>query len=160
MTDREHRGCGAGSSAATGGDRHDASSAGAMQSAERRRLRAFGLMVGLAFLVLGAFLLWRHRPVWPALAAAGVALTLLGFAAPAWLRPIERIWMRLAGYLGWFMTRLILGVVFLLVFSPAGLIMRLLGADPLKLRFDRRAASYWEPRAAEDRSPERMERMF
>ena len=67
---------------------------------------------------------------------------------------------RLAGYLGWFMTRVILGLVFLLVFSPAGLIMRLLGRDPLKLRFDRRAASYWESRAEQDRSPERMERMF
>jgi len=76
------------------------------------------------------------------------------------LGPVERVWMKLAGYLGWFMTRVILGLVFLLVFTPAGLIMRVLGKDPLKLRFDRRAASYWELRKDQDRSPERMERMF
>jgi len=128
--------------------------------AERRRLRRFGLTVGGAFVILAAFLLWKHRPLWPAFAALGGLLALAGLAAPTVLGPLERVWMKLAGYLGWFMTRVILGLVFLLVITPVGLIMRLLGADPLKLRFDRRAASYWEPRTDQDRSPERMERMF
>ena len=160
MTDRERTSTGAGPVASPGGDQHGAASMDAVRRADRRRLRGFGLTVGLAFLVLAAFLLWRHRSAWPVCAALGGLLALLGLAAPAVLRPIERVWMRLAGYLGWFMTRVILGLVFLLVFSPAGLIMRLLGKDPLKLRFDRGTASYWEPRAEQDRSPERMERMF
>jgi hypothetical protein len=132
----------------------DASPAG------RRRLRRFGLTVGTAFMILAAFLLWKHRPAWAPCAAVGGVLVLLGLAAPVVLGPVERVWMKLAGYLGWFMTRVILGLVFLLVFTPAGLIMRVLGKDPLKLRFDRRAASYWELRKDQDRSPERMERMF
>ena len=58
------------------------------------------------------------------------------------------------------MTRVILGLVFILLFTPAGLIIRLLRKDPLKLRFDKTAPTYWHPRKATDSSPERMERMF
>jgi hypothetical protein len=130
------------------------------QRAERRRLRRFGLTVGIAFLALAALLWWKHRPAWPVCAALGGALALLGLAVPVVLGPVERVWMKLAGYLGWFMTRVILGLVFLLVFTPAGLIMRLLGRDPLKQRFDHGAASYWEMRAEHDRGAGRMERMF
>ena len=130
---------------------------------ERTRLRRFGVTVGLAFWVLGALLLWRHR-AWlplPALfGGLGAALLLLGGLAPALLRPIEWAWMKLANALGWVMTRVVLGLIFLLVFTPAGLIRRLLGKDPLELRLDRRAASYWHARSDADRSPGRMEKMF
>jgi hypothetical protein len=45
-------------------------------------------------------------------------------------------------------------VVFYLVFTPVGLVMRLLGRDPLQRRFDREAGTYWvdhvEPRSVEE----------
>jgi len=129
----------------------------------RARLRRFGLTVGLAFLVVGALILWRHRGWLPLPAPFGVLgalLLLLAGLAPAALRPIEWAWMRLANALGWVMTRVVLGVIFLLVFTPAGLIRRLLGKDPLELRYDRGAVSYWHTRADADPSPERMEKMF
>jgi hypothetical protein len=130
---------------------------------ERPRLRRFGLTVGLALLVVGALLLWRHRawlPLPAPFGALGAVLLLLAGLAPLWLRPIEWAWMKLANALGWVMTRVVLGLIFLLVFTPAGLIRRLLGKDPLELRFDRRAASYWHARAGADPSPGRMEKMF
>jgi hypothetical protein len=130
------------------------------RAGERKRLRSFGLTVGIAFLVLAALLLWKHRSLWPAFAGLGGLLVLMGLAVPRWLRPIERMWMKAARALGWVMTRVILGIVFVLVFTPAGLIMRLLGKDPLELRFDKQRASYWRTREGDDRSPERMERMF
>lgn len=128
--------------------------------AERRRLRGFGLTVGLAFVILAAFLLWKTRPTWPLFGGLGALLVLLGLVVPALLRPVERLWMKLARALGWVMTRVILGLIFLLLFTPAGLALRLLGKDPLELRLDRRASSYWRPRTDQDRSPARMERMF
>jgi hypothetical protein len=130
---------------------------------ERARLRRFGVTIGLAFWVLGALVLWRHRawlPIPALFGALGAALLLLAGLAPVWLRPIEWAWMKLANALGWVMTRVVLGVIFLLVFTPAGLIRRLLGKDPLELRFDHRAASYWHARTEADPSPERMEKMF
>jgi hypothetical protein len=146
----------------TGDERERAASARetTARAGERKRLRNFGLTVGAAFLVLAALLLWKHRSLWPLFAALGGLLVLTGLAVPRWLRPVERVWMKIALALGWVMTRVILGIVFVLVFTPAGLIMRLLGKDPLELRFDNQRASYWRPRADSDRSPERMERMF
>jgi len=127
---------------------------------ERRRLRAFGLTVGGALLVLAAILLWKHRPAWPYAGGAGALAVLLGLALPRSLRPVERVWMKLAGMMGWVMTRVILTLVFFLVFTPIGFALRLFGRDPLTLSFDRKAASYWVARGAGKRTPESMERMF
>jgi len=126
----------------------------------RRRLRSFGLTVGTAFAVLGALLLWRQRASGPPLGALGALLLLLAALLPGALRPVERVWMRAATAMGWVMTRVILGLIFLLVFTPAGLVLRLLRKDPLELRFARHQPSYWRARAPRERAPERMERMF
>jgi hypothetical protein len=129
-------------------------------AAERRHLRRFGLTVGAAFGILALILLWRQRPAWPTFAGIASAFLLLAGVAPMILRPIERIWMQLATWMGWVMTRVILGLVFVLLFTPIGLAMRLLRKDPLHLRFDPRAGTYWTRREGHDPSPERMERMY
>ena len=128
----------------------------------RRRLRSFGLTVGIALVVLAALLLWRDRPAWPYVAGAGVVLALLGLVVPAVLAPIEKVWMTAARAMGWVMTRVILAVVFFVLFTAVGLILRLVSRDHLELRFPGAQAdqSYWHPRRGQDRSPERMEKMF
>jgi len=67
----------------------------------RGEARRFGLLVGAAFLALGALLSWRGRPL-PALicGSAGAVLILLGAVLPDALGPVHRGWMGLAGILG------------------------------------------------------------
>ena len=127
---------------------------------ERRRLRAFGITVGCAFAALSLLLLWRGSRLWPYSGVIGVLLLLAGWLAPGILKPLERAWMLAAGIMGWVMTRVILGILFLLIFTPAGLLSRLLDRDPLEQRFPTSAPSYWHPRRQADRSARRMERMF
>lgn len=122
--------------------------------------RRFGLTVGIAFCVLAALLFWKERASWPVFASLGGLLLILAGLAPTVLRPVERVWMKAAGAMGWVMTRVILGIIFLILFTPAGLIIRLLRKDPLNLRFQNEAASYWHKREPRDSTPERMERMF
>jgi hypothetical protein len=129
---------------------------------ERAALRRFGLTVGIAFLAVAALVYWRHRSPVPApaiLGAAGATLLSLAGVAPSLLRPVERLWMKLALAMGWVMTRVVLGLLFVAVFTPAGLLRRLLGRDPMHLRFDRDAPTYWH-RREDDPSPRRMEKMF
>lgn len=128
--------------------------------AQRRQLRKFGLTIGIAFLVLTALLFWKERAIWPLFAGLGGLLLALAALWPAGLAPIERVWMKVARVMGWFMTRVILGLVFVLVFTPAGLAIRLLGKDPLELRRGAQADSYWHRRKPRDSLPEKMERMF
>ncbi|MCK4306122.1 MAG: hypothetical protein KAY24_17915, partial [Candidatus Eisenbacteria sp.] len=104
----------------------------AVRDVERRRLRSFGLTVGAAFCILAALLLWKDRGSWPIFAALGGLSLLMAGLAPMALRPIERVWMRVARAMGWVMTRVILGIIFLVIFTPAGLIMKLLRKDPME----------------------------
>jgi len=127
---------------------------------ERKRLRNFGFTVGIAMLVLGALLFWKEKSSWPYFSVVGGLFVLLGALAPSLLRSIERVWMKVALIMGWVMTRVILGILFVLIFSPAGLIIRLLGKDPMRLRIDRDKSSYWQKRDSASSVPERLERMF
>ncbi len=125
---------------------------------ETKELRKFGLAVGAAFaLIFGLFLPWVFSfriPLWPFIVCA--ALVVPALVAPQLLRPVQRGWMKVAEPIGWFNTRLVLGLVFYLVFTPVGAIRRLI-ADPLVLR-QRPTESYRKP--SRQRTAQSMERPF
>ena len=111
--------------------------------AELKALRSFGLLVGGVFAVIG---LWpwffRHADprFWSLIVS--VALVVPALVWPASLRPVYRVWMTIGHALGWVNTRIILGVAFFAIFTPIGWVMRLLGKDPMRRRFDPAAQSY------------------
>ena len=126
-----------------------------------RALRSFGLVMAGAIAVLfGLGLPWlsdRPYPAWPWLAAGGLAALALLF--PAGLGPFYRGWMVLGHALGWVNTRLLLALVFFVVITPAGLLMRLFGRDPMRRRFEPGLASYRVPHLRPS-EPSDMERPF
>ena len=126
----------------------------------RKELREFGLVVGGVILVIGGFLLYRHRPAGPWFAGVGAVLMACGLVAPAVLRPLQKAWMALAVLMGWFMTRLILGFLFYGVFTPIGLGARIFGKGFMPLRFDKSADTYWIKREKKERKKEDYERQF
>jgi hypothetical protein len=111
----------------------------------RHELRRFGLVMTAALAVVAALLLWRDRPAWPFFAGAAGLFVVLGLVAPVALGPIERAWMTLARWLSVIMTYALLTLAYFLVVTPMGLIRRLGGRDPLHLKLDRHAKSYWVP---------------
>jgi Saxitoxin biosynthesis operon protein SxtJ len=113
------------------------------RTSDRRQLRDFGFIVGGIFGAIGLWpLLWRQdSPRLWALALA-VALILPALAAPRVLTPAHRAWMALAEVLAWINTRIILGVVFYGVVTPIGLVMRLLGHDPMRRKLEPATESY------------------
>src|SRR5581483_9239218 len=101
----------------------------------RRKLRRFGLTVGTALLVVGAISRWRgHGPVSLGLWSAGAVLLALALVLPQALRPIEKAWMGLAAVLSWINTRIILSLLFVVAFTPIGVVRRML-RDPLDRAF-------------------------
>jgi hypothetical protein len=111
----------------------------------RRELRRFGYTMAVALALLAALLLWRHRPAWPYIGGGAALFALLGTVAPQLLRPVEKAWMILAGWLSVVMTYVVLTLAFFLVVTPLGLLRRVGRRDPLQLRLDRSATSYWVP---------------
>ncbi len=126
----------------------------------KKDLRVFGLGVGAALLLFGALALYsgRHPGLAAPLLAAGVLLVLLGAAAPGALSPAYGPWMAFARALGWFNTRLLLTLVFFLVFTPVGLLMRLFGSDPMERRFG--PGTYWRKPPPHSLGPRHFERQF
>jgi len=122
--------------------------------------RNFGFVFSAFFLLLGLAPLRKHQPVrWWALGIAGAFLvaTLL---VPGLLAPLNRLWMKLGHLLGRITTPIVTGLLFYLVFTPAGFLARLLGKDPLRLRFDAKASSYWQERRPPGPPPEDMANQF
>jgi hypothetical protein len=96
--------------------------------------RKFGLTVGIAFLVFAAISRWRGHELPPIiLGGLGAVLVVAGLVIPGMLGPVNRAWMGLAHVLSKITTPIFMGVVYFLVLTPTGLLMRALGKDPLKI---------------------------
>lgn len=127
-------------------------------------LRRFGWAVGGVFVAVGAALAWRAGGALSVPAAsllsAGSGLVVLGTVAPRGLAWPFRAWMTLGLALGFVMTRVILTVAFVLVFTPIALVFRMVRRDALHQHPDASAPSYWTRRSTGPSTRERMERMF
>jgi uncharacterized membrane protein len=119
----------------------------------KQELRKFGLITGaIVALLFGALLPWLFGgafPLWPWL-LAGV-LCVWALALPASLKPVYKGWMAFGQVMGWINTRLILGIMFYLVFLPVGLVMKVLGKDPMSRSFMAEQPSYRVRREQRDK---------
>lgn len=113
--------------------------------------RSFGLVFAAVFAIIGLWPTFTLRTL-PALhlgaarlwaLALAAAFLALAYAAPAVLKPLNRLWFLFGLLLARVMNPIIMGVLFGLVFVPFGIAMRLLGRDLLRLKIDRQARSYW-----------------
>ena len=77
------------------------------------------------------------------LGLAGVLGAAAVLASPAFGSALYRGWMFAALPIGWTISHILLGMVYFLVFTPIGLIMRALGKDPMERRFQPDAPTYW-----------------
>ena len=124
----------------------------------RRTITSFAMVVSIALLASAAYQWWRAAAPWVFITLVSIAavLLLLAAVAPALLRPVYRGWMRVGEALGWINTRILLTLVFFLVVTPIGLLMRLFGRSPIAVR---RNDSYWvdvEPHSYGDRHVEKQ----
>ena len=126
-----------------------------------KQLRWVGGLILLFFALIAAIAWWRFdaRTVAYVLVAFGGVVCAVFYAVPQWRRAIYLGWMYAAYPIGWVISHILLAMVFYLVITPIGLIMRLLGKDPLQRDLDPDAPTYWtrRPPAAE---PQRYFRQF
>lgn len=125
------------------------------------RGRRFAFTIAAAFVVIALVTAWRNRETIAAVTGVIAALMLGGgLIAPSRLEPIENGWMKLAHGLSRFTTPIFMGIVYFVVLTPAGLIRRTFGSNPLVHRAEN--GSYWEARPSREREAQRlrMERQF
>jgi hypothetical protein len=104
-------------------------------------------------------LIGGHAPRLWAIVIAVVFLT-LAYLWPAALRPLNVVWFKFGMLLGAVMTPVVMALLYVLVFVPTGLLMRLFGKDPLRMKPDPAKTSYWIIREKPGPGPGTMKRQF
>ena len=102
----------------------------------KRKLREFALVIAFGFPLIIGYLIpklmghsFREWTLW----IGFVSLT-FGVLKPFFLLYPYKFWMLIGFILGWFNSRIIFGIIFIIVVIPISIIMNLLGYDPLKKR--------------------------
>jgi len=107
------------------------------------QLRKFGLLVGGIFCVIGVWpAIFRGQPLRAWALIAGILLIVPGLVAPRVLGPVYRVWMLAGETLGWINSRILLTVLFYVVLTPMGSIMRVFGKNTMRRPFDPTVESY------------------
>jgi predicted membrane metal-binding protein len=122
--------------------------------------RTFGLMFAAIFAGLGFWPLFHGDAVRPWALLAGGAFLVLALAWPRALSWMNCAWMRFGLLLNRIVSPVAIGIVYYLTLVPMGLALRALGKRPLRLGFDRAAASYWIPRVPPGPDPKTMNDQF
>lgn len=131
-----------------------------IKNPNRKELRKFGIMLFIALSILGGLFLWEKGNVGFLFVGISGLFLLLGLTIPNYLSYIYVFWMKLAVLLGFIMNHLILALMYYVIFTPIGLVMRLVGRDPLRIKLDKHTKSYWIEKGKMEFVKERSEKMF
>ena len=101
---------------------------------QKKELKEFGILIGIVFPILVGWLLptlsghsFRIWSLWISIPAL-----ILSQTRPQLLLYPYKTWMKIGYILGWLNSRIILGLVFILILQPIALIMKIFGYDPLR----------------------------
>ncbi len=137
-----------------------------MTPCEKREIRIFARVVPLVLTIWGFISgLFLQTPPWGGRAhwwlfGIAVVLFLWGALSPRTLRPLYRAWSVFSHALGFFLTMLVMLLVYLIGFIVIGTLMRLVRFDPLKRRLEPAAPTYWNERSAAEFDKSHYERQF
>jgi len=119
--------------------------------------RSFGLVFFILFLVIslwpfihvGQFRIWS--------AVISIVFLILGLMNSKLLTPLNRLWFKFGMFLGAIVAPVVMGIIFFLVVTPTGFLMRMMGKDLLRRKYDKSNKSYWIKR---DKSSSSMKQQF
>ncbi len=105
--------------------------------------RSFGVVFFIVFLLIATYPLLNqgNLRVWPLIIS--FLFLILGLLNSKILTPLNKLWFKFGLFLGKIISPIIMGIIFFVVVTPTGVVMRLLGKDVLKLRLDKKKTSYW-----------------
>ena len=122
--------------------------------------RSFGLVFAGFFTVVGVLSLIGGGHRWPYWFGAAVVFALVAFTIPHVLAPLNRLWTKFGLLLHMIVSPVILGLLYYVFITPVGFLMRTSGTDPLRLRYDPDAESYWIRRDPPGPAPDTFKNQF
>lgn len=104
--------------------------------------RSFGVVFFIVFLLIALYPLLNNNEIRLWSLIVSVLFLILGILNSKILSPLNKIWFKFGLLLGKIISPIIMGVIFFLVVTPIGFIMKLLGKDLINLKFNNEK-SYW-----------------
>ena len=104
--------------------------------------RSFGIVFFIVFLLVAVYPFFKSGDIRLWSLIVSLIFLILGLINSNILTPLNKIWFKFGIFLGKLISPLIMGLIFFLVVTPIGLIMRLLGKDLLNLKYGKNK-SYW-----------------
>tara|TARA_A100001011_G_C13927393_1_gene681733 strand:+ start:79 stop:459 length:381 start_codon:yes stop_codon:yes gene_type:complete len=103
----------------------------------------FGILFFIVFCIIGIWpiLSGNELRLWSFIVA--IIFLILGIMRSRFLTPLNLAWIKFGEILGVIIAPIIMGLVYFLVVLPTGILMRVLGKDLLKLKFQKSMVSYW-----------------
>jgi hypothetical protein len=126
---------------------------------EPKEWRKSALLAAFGLALLSSLLRWRHHLVqknWLIVLAVLAIVAVAALGQPRWFRGWHLFSMRLGFAVSQWLGRVALILFFIFILTPAGLILRLAGKDPLQLKRPANAETFWQ--TAKDASP--LDRLF
>ena len=104
--------------------------------------RSFGIVFFVVFLLIALypFTYGGEIRIWSVIAS--LIFLVSGLLNSKFLTPLNKLWFRFGIFLGKIISPVIMGIIFFLVVTPIGFILRLLGKDVLNLKYSKNK-SYW-----------------
>ena len=125
--------------------------------------RSFGLTVGGILALIEAYCMWSSGDLdrfGLFLLCVSASLLFFGVVYPKILAPFNKAWTKLGFLMFKVVNPIIMLVVYVLTIVPTGLLMRLAGKDPMRLKLDKEAKTYWIERDPAGPSPDSMKKQF
>ncbi len=129
-------------------------------STELKEIRKFGAIAFVFFGALAALGFWNQKYI---LGSFFCLLSMMGIGFildPFRFKPIHRIWMKAAHFMGELITMAVLILTYYAVITPAALLKRIFGGKPLPLLPDKKASSYWVARTEPSQPKDRFLKQF
>jgi len=105
--------------------------------------KSFGIVFFVVFLIIGLYpLIYNDNPkIWSLIISA--IFLFLGLINSKSLTPLNKVWFIFGIFLGKIVSPFVMGIIFFLVVTPIGFIMKILGKDLLQLKFNKNVQTYW-----------------
>jgi len=105
--------------------------------------RSFGIVFFIVFVLVATYPLLNQGEVRIWSLIISFLFLFLGLLNSKILTPLNKLWFRFGLFLGKIISPIIMGVIFFLVVTPIGLLMRFFGKDVLNLKLNKKKSSYW-----------------
>ena len=118
--------------------------------------RSLGLLFFIVFLAISLWPLKSQEDLrlWAFILA--LIFFVLGILNSKFLTPLNKLWMKFGIFLGSIVSPFVMGVVFFMVVTPVGLIMRSLGKDLLRINKSKFVSTYWISREKQNNTMKRQ----